>query len=56
MYEAPPARHDTGDNYMLAQVKRSDNLEKYLSGEIMPDLIIEHSRDLLDVFKEVGVQ
>ena len=56
MYEALPGMHITDDGYMLAQVKRSDYLEKYLSGEIMPDLIIEHSRDLLDVFTEAGVQ
>ncbi len=55
-YEPLPGMHVTDDDYMLAQVQRSDYLEKYLSGEIMPDLIIEHSHDLLDVFTEVGVQ
>jgi HAD superfamily hydrolase (TIGR01549 family) len=56
MYEALSGMHITDDDYVLAQVKRSDDLEKYLSGEIMPGLIIEHSRDLLDVFTGVGVQ
>lgn len=36
--------------------KHGEYLEKFLNGEIMPDLIVEHSRDLLDVFMEVGVQ
>jgi HAD superfamily hydrolase (TIGR01549 family) len=53
---ALPGMHVTDDDYMLAQVQRRDSLEKYLSGEIMPDLIIEHLHDLLDIFMEVGVQ
>lgn len=46
----------TDDDYMLAQVRSSDNLEKYLSGEIRPDLIIDHLCELLDLFTEVGAQ
>ena len=46
----------TDDDYMLAQVRSSDYLEKYLSGEIRPDLIIDHTYELLDLFNEVGAQ
>ncbi len=35
---------------MLAQDRSRDYLERYLRGEIQPDLIIEHLSDLLDIF------
>jgi HAD superfamily hydrolase (TIGR01549 family) len=51
-----PDMHITDDDYMLAQVRRGHYLEKYLSGEIVPDLIIKHSFELLNLLTEVGVQ
>lgn len=53
--ELPLDMYVTGDDYMPAQVQSSDYLEKYLSGKIRPDLIIEHSCALLDLFTEVGL-
>jgi len=55
-FEPLPGMHITDDDYMLAEVQSSDYLEKYLTGEIRPDLIIEHSYELLDLFTRVGVQ
>lgn len=49
-----PGMYVTDDDYMLAQMKSRDYLEQYLRGEIIPDLIIEHLGDLLDIFLEVG--
>lgn len=55
--DAPlPGMHITDDDFVLAQVQSRDYLDKYLSGEIIPDLIIEHCGELLDVFSKVGVQ
>ena len=54
--EAPPGMLVTDDDYMLAQVNSRDSLEQFISGEIKPDLIIEHLSELLDVFLEVGTQ
>lgn len=54
--ELPLDMDVTGDDYMLGQVQSSDYLEQYLSGRgIRPDLIIEHSCALLDLFTEVGL-
>ncbi len=55
-YDPLPGMHVTDDDYMLAEVQGGDYLEKYLTGEIMPDLIIEHLYELLDLFPRVGVQ
>jgi HAD superfamily hydrolase (TIGR01549 family) len=55
-YGPPPGMHVTDDDYVLTPVRRSDYLEKYLSGEIVPDLIIEHLYELLNLLTEVGVQ
>ena len=46
----PPGLHRTDDDFMLAQDRSRDYLERYLRGEIQPDLIIEHLSDLLDIF------
>jgi len=51
-----PGKYITDDGYPLPPVQGRDYREKYLRGEIKPDLVIEHSRDLLDLFSEVGVQ
>ncbi len=51
-----PGMNVTDDDYMLRPVRRSDYVEKYLSGEIVPDLIIEHLFELLNLLTEVGVQ
>jgi HAD superfamily hydrolase (TIGR01549 family) len=48
--------HVTDDDHMLAQMRGGDYIKKYLSGELIPDLIIEHLFELLDVLTEVGVQ
>jgi HAD superfamily hydrolase (TIGR01509 family) len=54
--EVPPGMHVTDDDYMLAQMKSRDSLDQFISGEIKPDLIIEHLSELLAVFREVGKQ
>lgn len=51
-----PGMNVTDDDYMLRPVQRSDYVEKYLSGEIVPDLIIEHLFELQNLLTEVGVQ
>jgi hypothetical protein len=48
--------HVTDDDYMLAQMQSRDSLDQFISGEIKPDLIIEHLSELLAVFREVGKQ
>src|SRR5579875_648527 len=53
---APPGMHITDDDYRLAQLKSRDSLDQFFSGEIKPDLVIEHLSELLDVFQEVGKQ
>jgi beta-phosphoglucomutase-like phosphatase (HAD superfamily) len=55
-YGPPPGMHVTDADYMLTPVRRSDYVEKYLSGEIVPDLIIEHLFELLNLLTEVEVQ
>jgi HAD superfamily hydrolase (TIGR01549 family) len=55
-YGPLPGMHVTDDDHMLAQVRGGDYLEKYLNGEIIPDLIIEHAFELLDLLTEVGVR
>jgi len=52
----PSGMHVTDDDYMLAQLKSRDSLDQFFSGEIKPDLVIEHLSELLDVFQEVGKQ
>jgi hypothetical protein len=54
--EVPQGMHVTDDDYVLAQLKSRDSLDQFFSGEIKPDLIIEHLSELLDVFREVGMQ
>ncbi len=57
MFAPLPGMRVTDDDYVLARAPSRDYyLEQFLSGEIRPDLIIEHSRDLLDILSEVGVQ
>jgi HAD superfamily hydrolase (TIGR01549 family) len=51
-----PGMHVTDDDYMLTKVRRSDYVGKYLSGEIIPDLIIEHLFELLNLLIKVGMQ
>ncbi len=46
----------TGDDYVLTSKSHSNSLEMYLSGEIVPDLIIHHLSELLNLFTEIGVQ
>jgi HAD superfamily hydrolase (TIGR01549 family) len=48
--------HVTDDDFMLAQDRSRDYLDRYLRGEIQPELIIEHLSDLLEIFQEAGVQ
>lgn len=55
-YGPSAAMNVTDDAYMLRPAQRSDNVEKYLSGEIVPDLIIEHLFELQNLLTEVGVQ
>jgi len=52
----PPRMHVIDDDYMLTKVRRSDYVGKYLSGEIVPDLIIEHLFELLNLLIKVGMQ
>jgi len=47
--------HVTDDDYILAQVQSRDYLAKYFSGEVIPNLIIEQTCELLDLITEVGV-
>ena len=54
--EVPAGMHITDDDYILSQLKRRDSLDQFVSGEIKPDLIIEHLSELLDIFQEVGTQ
>lgn len=54
--EVPQGMHITDDDYILAQMKSRDSLDQFFSGEIKPDLVIEHLSELLDVFREVGKQ
>ena len=51
-----PGMHVTDDDFILAQDRSRDYLDRYLRGEIQPDLIIEHLSDLLEIFQEAGVQ
>ncbi len=57
---SPSAPHSglliTDDDFVLAQDRNRDYLERYLRGEIVPDLIISHLRDLLEVFQEAGAR
>lgn len=48
--------HVTDDDFVLARDQSRDYLDRYLRGEIQPDLVIEHLSDLLDIFTKVGVQ
>jgi hypothetical protein len=52
----PPGMHVTDDDYMLTKIRRSDYVEKYLSGEIVPDFLIDHLFELLNLLTEVGMQ
>src|SRR5258708_34403956 len=54
--EVPPGMHVTDDDYMLAQMKSRDSLDQFISGEIKPDLIIDHLSELLAGFRVVGKQ
>ncbi len=54
--EVPQGMHVSDDDYILAQMKGRDSLDQFFSGEIKPDLIIEHLGELLNVFREVGKQ
>jgi FMN phosphatase YigB (HAD superfamily) len=51
-----PGMYVTDDTHMLTKVRSIDYVEKYLSGGIIPDLIIEHLFELRDLLIEVGVQ
>lgn len=56
-YRKPsPGMNVTDHGSMLRPLQRSDYVEKYLRGEIVPDLIIEHLFELLNLLTEVGVQ
>jgi HAD superfamily hydrolase (TIGR01662 family) len=46
----------TDDDFVLAQDRNRDYLERFVRGEIVPDLIIHHLRDLLEIFLEAGAQ
>lgn len=46
----------TDDDFVLAQDRNRDYLERYLREEIKPDLIIHHLRDLLEIFQEAGAR
>lgn len=48
--------HVTDDDFILAQDRSRDYLDRYLRGEIRPDLTIEQLSDLLEIFQEAGVQ
>lgn len=48
--------HTTDDDYILVRDYSRDYLDRYLRGEITPDLIIEHLSDLLEIFQKAGVQ
>ena len=49
--------HVTDDDYMLVQEEKYEIfLRQYLQAETRPDLVIQHLSDLLDIFKEAGVQ
>jgi FMN phosphatase YigB (HAD superfamily) len=51
-----PGMHTTDDDYTLAQDRSRDYLDRFLRGEITPDLTIEHLSDLLEIFQKAGVQ
>ena len=51
-----PGMHTTDDDYILAQDWSREYLDRYLRGEITPDLTIEHLSDLLEIFQQAGVQ
>ncbi|TMF52777.1 MAG: HAD family hydrolase [Chloroflexi bacterium] len=51
-----PGMHATDDDYILAQDWSRDYLDRYLRGDITPDLTIEHLSDLLEIFQQAGVQ
>jgi FMN phosphatase YigB (HAD superfamily) len=64
---SPPAPHpgagspdplpsDMFDTSLADILGHADYWQQFLRGQIKPDLIIEHMRDLLDVFVEAGVQ
>ena len=53
----PPGIHITDDDFVLAQVhSRNGELDSYIRGHITPDLIIENTSDLLDIFSKAGKQ
>jgi len=53
----PPGIHITDDDFVLSQVRSRDGqLDHYMRGTITPDLIIENTSDLLDIFFEAGKQ
>jgi hypothetical protein len=51
-----PGRYVSGDDHMNSKVRRSDYVERYLSGEIVPDFIIEHLFELQDLLIGIGKQ
>ncbi len=53
---APPAVRLTDDDYAILSMQDKGGLGRYLRGEIRPDLMIEHLRDLLDIFSEAKEQ
>jgi HAD superfamily hydrolase (TIGR01509 family) len=53
----PPGLHITDDDFVLSQVRSRDGeLDLSIRGNIVPDLIIENTSDLLDIFFEAGKQ
>jgi HAD-hyrolase-like len=53
----PPGTYATDDDIMLARAQNRDEyLERFIRGEIRPDLVIERLSDLPDAFTEAGVQ
>ena len=53
----PPGIHITDDDFVLSQVhSRNGELDAYIRGNITPDLIIENTGDLLDIFLKAGKQ
>ena len=53
----PPDVHITDDDFVLARVKSRDGqMDRYIHDNITPDLVIERTSDLLDIFFEAGKQ
>lgn len=53
----PPGLHITDDDFVLSQVhSRDGQMDGYIRGTITPDLTIDTTSDLLDIFFEAGKQ